>query len=51
MTLPIADAAPASSRFTTVLPNGHKAKSPIRSEAIPNGIVMMRIKQIRAANA
>jgi hypothetical protein len=37
--------------LTTVLPNGHSAKMAIRSAAIPNGIVMMRTKQISAANA
>ena len=51
MTLPIADAAPASGRLTIVLPNGHRAKMPIRSAAIPNGIVMMRMKQMSAAIA
>jgi len=50
-TLPIADAAPASGRCTTVRPNGHRANTAIRSAAIPNGIVMMRMKQIAAAIA
>jgi len=51
MTLPIADAAPASVRRTTTFPNGHSAKIPIRSAAIPKGIVMIRMKQMSAAIA
>ena len=49
MTLPIPDAMPASGRLTIVLPNGHSANIAIRSDAMPNGMVMMRTKQIRAA--
>jgi hypothetical protein len=45
------DAAPASARRTTVFPNGHSAKIPIRNAAIPNGNVMMRMNMISAANA
>src|SRR5205807_2961856 len=36
-TLASADAAPASLRLTTVFPNGHSAKMPMRSDAMPNG--------------
>jgi hypothetical protein len=32
-----------------VFPNGHSANPAIRSAAIPNGIVMIRMKQISAA--
>jgi hypothetical protein len=46
---PSAEATPASGRLTTVRPNGHSANMPIRSEAIPNGIVMIKTKQISAA--
>ena len=51
MTLPIPEAMPASGRLITVLPNGHSANTAIRSEAMPNGIVMIRMKQISAAIA
>ena len=49
ITLPIADATPASSRLTTVRPKGHRLYVAIRSEANPNGIVMIRMKQMIAA--
>ncbi len=45
------DATPSSGFLTTVFPNGHSANTAIRSAAIPNGMVMIRTKQIRAANA
>ena len=48
-TLPIADGAPAPLARTTVLPKGHSAKPAIRSDAMPKGIVMMRMKQMSAA--
>ena len=51
MTLPIPEAIPASERLTTVLPNGHRANIAIRSDAMPNGMVMMRTKQMSAAMA
>ena len=51
MTLPIPENAPASGRFTTVLPNGHRANIAILSDATPNGIVMMRMKHTSAAMA
>jgi hypothetical protein len=51
MTLPIPDAMPASGRLTIVLPNGQSANIAIRSDAMPNGMVMMSTKQIRAAIA
>lgn len=51
MTLAIADPAPASALLTTVLPNGHSAKIPMRRDAIPKGIVMIRMKQMSAAIA
>ena len=50
-TFPIAEPAPASVRRTTVRPNGHRAYSPIRTAATPKGMVTIRTKQIRAANA
>ena len=43
MTLPMAEAAPASGRLTSVRPNGQSAKLAIWNDAIPNGIVMMRM--------
>jgi hypothetical protein len=49
MTFAIADPAPAPGFFTTVRPKGHRAKIAIRSAATPNGIVMIRTKQISAA--
>ena len=48
---PIAEPAPASGRRTAVFPNGQRAKTAMRSAAIPNGIVMLRTKQINAAIA
>jgi hypothetical protein len=50
-TFPIAEPAPASARRTTVFPNGHSAKIPMRSAATPKGIVMMRMNMISAAKA
>ena len=38
-------------RLITVLPNGHRANTAIRSAAMPNGIVMIRMKQISPATA
>ena len=51
MTLPIPEPTPASARLTTVLPNGQSANMAMRREAIPNGIVMIRMKQMSAATA
>jgi len=39
----MADAAPASRRRTTVLPNGQSTYVASRNEAIPKGIVMMKM--------
>jgi hypothetical protein len=47
-TSPMTEAAPASERLTTVLPNGHSANTAMRSEAMPSGIVMIKTKQTRA---
>ena len=44
MTLPITDQTPASRRNTVVRPNGQMTKPARRKAAMPNGIVMMRIK-------
>ena len=44
MTLPMNDGAPASGLFTIVRPNGHNAKPAIRNEAMPNGMVMIRMQ-------
>ena len=49
--MPIPDAMPASGRLTIVLPNGHSANIAIRSDAMPNGMVMTKMKQISAAIA
>ena len=49
-TLPMTDAAPAEGSRTTVEPNGHSVCAAIRSAAIPNGIVMMKMKQTIAAS-
>jgi hypothetical protein len=51
MMFPIPEARPASGRLTTVRPNGQSAKPAMRRAATPNGIVMIRMKQISAANA
>ena len=48
-TLPMTEAPPASSRRTTVLPKGQRANTAMRRAATPNGIVMIRMKQISAA--
>ena len=44
MTLPMKDGAPAPGLFTIVRPNGHRANPAIRNEAMPNGIVMMKMQ-------
>ena len=44
MTLPMNDGEPASGLSTIVRPNGHSAKPAIRNEAIPNGMVMIRMQ-------
>ena len=44
MTLPMNDGAPAPGLFAIVRPNGHSANPAIRNEAIPNGIVMIRMQ-------
>ena len=41
MTFPMVDPAPAPGLSTTVRPNGHSAKRPMRNEAIPNGMPMI----------
>ena len=38
-----------SARLITVRPNGHNANMPILNDAIPNGIVTIKTKQINAA--
>jgi len=51
MTLPTSEPAPASGRRTIVRPNGHRQNSAIRADAMPNGIVMMRINMTSAVSA
>ena len=51
MTLPTSAPAPASGSSTMVRPNGHSAYDAMRSEAIPNGIVMIRMKHTSAASS
>jgi hypothetical protein len=48
---PIVEATPWSARLTIVRPKGQRQKTAIRSEAIPKGIVMMKMNMISAANA
>ncbi len=50
ITLPIAEAAPASGRLTSVLPNGQSAKTASLSACRPNGIVMIRMNISSAAS-
>jgi hypothetical protein len=45
------DPAPASGRRINVRPNGHRQKSAIRAEAIPNGIVTIRMNITSATKA
>jgi hypothetical protein len=47
---PMPEATPAPGRLTSVRPNGQRANRAILSAAMPNGIVMIRTKQISAAN-
>ena len=51
MTLPISEPAPAPGFLTIVRPNGHRQNSAIRADAIPNGMVMIRMHITSAANA
>ena len=51
MTLPIIEPPPALGLRTSVRPNGHRQNSAIRPEAIPNGIVMIRMNITSAAKA
>jgi hypothetical protein len=51
MMLPMVEPAPASARRTITRPNGHRQKAAMRSAAIPNGIVMMRMNMTSAASA
>ena len=44
MTLPMNDGDPASGLLTIVRPNGHSANPAIRNDAMPNGIVMIRMQ-------
>ena len=49
MMLPMPEATPAPGRLTRLRPNGQSANRAMRSAAMPNGIVMIRMKQISAA--
>ena len=51
MTLPTVDPTPFPGCGTTARPNGQTPKSAILSDATPNGIVMIKTKQISAAKA
>ena len=44
MMLPITDITPASRRQTAVRPKGQITKPASRNDAIPNGIVMIRMQ-------
>ena len=51
MMLPTVEPAPASGRRTIVRPKGQRQNSAIRADAIPNGIVMMRMNITSATTA
>ena len=51
MMLPISEPAPASGRFTSVRPNGQRQNSAMRADAIPNGMVMIRMNITSATMA
>lgn len=42
---------PASGRLTTFCPKGQSANSAMRNDAIPNGMVMIRMQQMTPATA
>ena len=51
ITLPSADQKPAVGWRITVRPNGHSAYAAIRNDAIPNGMVTIRMQQMTPATA
>src|SRR5579875_2096101 len=51
ITLPTSDPRPASRRTSIVRPNGHSTYAAIRSDAIPNGIVIIRKNSTKQAAA
>ena len=51
MTFPTSEPVPASGRLTIVRPNGQRQNSAMRAEAIPNGIVMIRMHITSATTA
>ena len=51
ITLPTTDMAPAVGRRTSVRPKGQSAKLAMRNDAIPNGIVMIRMHATTPATA
>ena len=51
MTFPISEPAPASGRLISVRPNGQRQNSAMRADAIPNGMVMIRMNITNAVMA